>query len=643
MRAWWIEGVGGGGGGGGGGGAPPRPPPPPPPGGGAPPPRGGGGREAPPSPPLPLSPSPPYLEPRRRRKPPAPLVDAPFIVKHRHKLQAVPLPCREIVGVVGGRDLDGARAKRHVDQVRVPDDGQLAPVERVHDVGADEMGVAGVVGVDGDRGVAEHRFGARRRDDNLSVRPVERVSEGRQHPEFDRFFVARHFQGVEGGHVDVVDFNVGDCGFEAGRPVDQPVVPVHQAVGMQPQKRGFHRRRQLVVHRKRLARPVGRRADAAQLLANLPPVRFHPRVHLAHKRVPPQVVPRHAALAGQGLLDDGLRRDPRVVGARHPERRPPAHAVPPHDRVLDGGHERVAQVQGAGDVWGGDDHDERFQGGSRTTRVVHPRPRARPEKAGRLPPRVCGRLDELGVVHFGQGAAVILFGAGWRRARGGDEGRELLRVLGLQGVSRVGLPWAPDSRAGPCAARAPFPLARVPAPPPSPPWPPPSCRRRRPARPPPRRRRPRAPAPWPFWRPSRRAWRPAREGGRRQGRRSPHRPPLPPARPLDRATTRPPPPPAIAPACSHRLGLLRRVDRLAGGRRRGGRRGGRVHHRVRGRRTGRGVAAAGGERTGGAAIRRPSQSSAPAHATRLPRSRPRFCIARRPTVAPAPARVAQVW
>ena len=65
-----------------------------------------------------------------------------------------------VVGVVGGGDLDAAGAEGGVDEFAVGDDGDLAVGEREVDLLADQVLVAGVVGVDGHGGVAQHGLGA---------------------------------------------------------------------------------------------------------------------------------------------------------------------------------------------------------------------------------------------------------------------------------------------------------------------------------------------------------------------------------------------------------------------------------------------------------------------------------------------------
>ena len=378
-------------------------------------------------PPAPPPTPPPDLEPGLPSKHAALVIDPPLIIKHRHKRQAVALPRGKVVGVVRGRDLDGARPKRHVHELGVGHDGQLAPVQRVQDVGADEGLVAGVVGVDCNRRVAQHRFRPRRRHHNLALPTFQRVRKAGQHAKLDGVCVTRHLDLGVGGDVDVVDLDVRNRSFELSGPVDQPVRPVHFSRLVQPQKSFLHRRRQLGVHGERLARPVGRRADAPQLATNGPPILVHPLVHLGHERVAAQVAASDPLFTGQRFFDDGLGGDAGVVCAWHPQRRAPPHAGPPHDGILDGRHQSMAQVKGPGDVRGRNHHDKgwvRAPVGRRFGR----------EKVAGLPPRVCGRLHIFWVVHFGGLPRVVFFDAGGRGARRVDEGREFGRIGRARGL-----------------------------------------------------------------------------------------------------------------------------------------------------------------------------------------------------------------
>ena len=78
-------------------------------------------------------------------------------------LGLVPLADLEIVEVVRGRDLDRAGALFRIG-IFVGDDRDQTPDQRQANMPADQMLIARVVGVDGDRGVAEHRLRPRRGD-----------------------------------------------------------------------------------------------------------------------------------------------------------------------------------------------------------------------------------------------------------------------------------------------------------------------------------------------------------------------------------------------------------------------------------------------------------------------------------------------
>ena len=86
-------------------------------------------------------------------------VDVAGLVHHVDGGQIVALAECEVVGVVGGRDLDRAGAEVAADPF-VEDDGDFAADERQAELFAVEMQVALVFRMDGDGGVAEHGFGA---------------------------------------------------------------------------------------------------------------------------------------------------------------------------------------------------------------------------------------------------------------------------------------------------------------------------------------------------------------------------------------------------------------------------------------------------------------------------------------------------
>ena len=89
------------------------------------------------------------------------IVDAGLECQNADRLKPMALTYRPVVQVVGGGDLEAAGAKLRID-VLVADDGDGALRERQLQGPADERLVAAVLGMDGDRGVAQHRFRPRR-------------------------------------------------------------------------------------------------------------------------------------------------------------------------------------------------------------------------------------------------------------------------------------------------------------------------------------------------------------------------------------------------------------------------------------------------------------------------------------------------
>ena len=137
----------------------------------------------------------------------------PVRADHDDRRQAVPLPRREVVDVVRGRHLHDAGAEFAVHEDPVLDHGELAADDRQDGRLPAELRRAGVVGVDGERGVAEHRLRPRRRDDRSRRHPGHVVADAIERPLL----------------LAVDDFQVRDRGPAAGAPVDDVAPAVDQA------------------------------------------------------------------------------------------------------------------------------------------------------------------------------------------------------------------------------------------------------------------------------------------------------------------------------------------------------------------------------------------------------------------------------
>ncbi len=258
----------------------------------------------------------------------------------------------EVVEIVRRRDLHRAGALLRV-RVFVGDDRDQAADQRQAHALAHERGVALVLGVDGDRRVAQHRLGAcRRHGDDLAG-----LGTGLVH---DRIVEVPEVAL----HLDLLDLEVRDRGLELRVPVHEALVAVDQALRVQIDEDLRHRADHLLVgraaltHGEALARPVAGGAEPLQLGDD----------GAARFRLPgPDLVEegRAADLAAAGLLrlhhpalDDHLRGDAGMVHARLPQHVAPAHPLEAGQDVLQRVVERVTDMQRARHVRRRDDDAE---------------------------------------------------------------------------------------------------------------------------------------------------------------------------------------------------------------------------------------------------------------------------------------------
>ena len=260
---------------------------------------------------------------------------APVRADDRQERQPVPLRNREVVEVVGRRDLHRAGPELRVHEHGVGDHRELPAGHRVAHVLPHHGAPAIVVGVHGDGGVAQHGLRAGGGHHDLAGSVGQRVGEAPQLP---------------GVVLLVVHLEVGERGVAARAPVDELLGPVDEPLLPQPHEDLADRAGEPLVHGEALALPVEGGAQRLVLHPDAGAVLLLPCPDPAQELLAPQVVP--ALLLGplQLLLHDHLGGDARVVGAGEPEHVEPAHALPADEDVLDGGGERVAEVQGAGDV-----------------------------------------------------------------------------------------------------------------------------------------------------------------------------------------------------------------------------------------------------------------------------------------------------
>ena len=260
----------------------------------------------------------------------------------------VPPTHLEVVEVVGRRDLDRARPLLRID-VGVRDDRDHPVGERQPDVAPHEVRGPRILRVHGDAGVPQHglRAGGRHRD--VAVTVHERIADV---PE-----AALDLAGV--------DLEVRDRGAELRIPVHQPLVAVDQSIPVQAYEHPPDRRREALVQREALARPVRGRPEAAQLAVDRPARLPLPRPDPLDEGLAAERLPVRAALVRQLPLHHHLGGDPGMVGPRLPQHVAAAHAPVPAEDVLQRHVERVPDVEAPGDVGGRHHHDERILGGRR--------------------------------------------------------------------------------------------------------------------------------------------------------------------------------------------------------------------------------------------------------------------------------------
>ena len=188
-------------------------------------------------------------------------------------------------------------------------------------------------------------------------------------------------QGVV--HVHVLDLEVRDRGLVERAPVDDAVVAEDPPAIPEPHEEREDGADVVVVHREPLARVVERGAEAPVLAHDRAARLLEPVPRALDECLAAEIVAREP-LARERLLDDGLRRDARVVVARLPERVEALHAMPADEDVLERPVQRVPHVQLAGDVRRRDADD---------VRVVAALARARGVQALLLPRLLPAGLD----------------------------------------------------------------------------------------------------------------------------------------------------------------------------------------------------------------------------------------------------------
>ena len=207
------------------------------------------------------------------------------------------------------------------------------------------MLVAVVLGIDAQRGVAQHRFGTRCCHDRKVVRPFDTVLD----------MIHLPFNLV------VLDLVIRQSGLVEGTPVHDILSAIDEPFVEHPDEHFLDGPRESFVHRKAFALPVGRNAELAELADDGASVFFAPLPNEVDEFFSSQFAPIYTLLC-QRFFHDVLRGDAGVVGPRNPARFIPLHSPPTDENVLDGVVEDVPHRQNAGDVRRGNDDGEGLLG-----------------------------------------------------------------------------------------------------------------------------------------------------------------------------------------------------------------------------------------------------------------------------------------
>ena len=191
-------------------------------------------------------------------------------------------------------------------------------------------------------------------------------------------------------HRLVEHFVVADGRLQERVPIDQPLAAIDFAFLEEVEKRFAHRPRADLVERESGPLPVATTAHLLQLADDAGFVVVLPLPDAFDEPFAAQFVPAELLLAEQPPLDDRLRGDAGMIGARHPKGLEPLHPFLADEDVLERVVQGVAKVQGPGHVGRRDDDGIRLA----------ERVRLAMEKALLLPERIPACLGRRVIVLF---------------------------------------------------------------------------------------------------------------------------------------------------------------------------------------------------------------------------------------------------
>ena len=151
-------------------------------------------------------------------------------------------------------------------------------------------------------------------------------------------------------HGFVKHLVIADGRLQERVPIHQPFAAIDFAVLEQAEEPLADGPGTLVVEREAGSLPIAATAHLSKLAEDAGLVLVLPFPDALHQPFAAQVVAGFLFFFEQPPLDDGLRGDAGVVGAGHPQRVVALHPLHANEDVLQRVVERVAEVEGAGDV-----------------------------------------------------------------------------------------------------------------------------------------------------------------------------------------------------------------------------------------------------------------------------------------------------
>ena len=243
-----------------------------------------------------------------------------------------------VVGLVMcGGDFKDAGAEFEIDRLVTDDREERFDIggEGAADMEADELGVAGILGVNGHGGVGHDRFGTGGGD-------LEKGPGFFHH--LDAVVVEKGFLGFWD------DFLVTERGEGDGAPVHHALASIDHPLGVEINENLLDLARVGVVHREAFPGPIAGAAEFFELVDDDAAVLVLPLPDALEELVAAEVVAGFLFLFAELALDDGLRGDAGVVGAREPEDLVAGLAGVAGEDVLECVVQHMAEREDAGDI-----------------------------------------------------------------------------------------------------------------------------------------------------------------------------------------------------------------------------------------------------------------------------------------------------